>query len=1420
MTARTLAEIQAEIVKELGFFPAFFESSKETPILLDNLWQQTKLAYLNNPLPSLFKQKLWAYLSKYSGNAYCQIELCFNLLNSKISSQEILELLTIPEPKNQDKIISELANSDKNNDVFQEISLFKAAVLVFLKENNSQKLISTLRQVLGSVHYNYLIIFLNYLKLCNQWVESYPEVYQDGDKFKIQLAAAPKLQRFFANSPQEKSKEQIQLEDEKFRSSFFNAPLPMIIHAEDGEILEINKAWTELSGYIASDLPTINELIKVAFTENLDKVKAAFQQLYNTDESREQGDFIVVTKSGEKRLWDFSSSALGHLADGRKLVISMVKDVTLNKVIETELIRGRQKPFRAIFEQTFQLLWLMEPDGTLLNVNQVALDLVESDLLDVVTRPFWQLPWWNKLKKVLKNDSCLSATQRQLKEAIAKAASGESIRYKVNIFTSQNSIKTIDFCLESVKNDRGESILLIAQGRDLTERDRAEAALEESQTMLQAILDHSTAVIFVKDLLGRHLLINRQYQALFQVSQEEIKGKTDRDIFSEEIAEILQRNDRKVLEANTALTLEEVVHQGDEFHTYITVKFPLCDRQNNPYAICGIATDITERKQAEEALRRAYDELEIKVSQRTASLQAEIKERQQAEAALLDSQSLLNLALNATKIIIWDWDLIANKYTWFDKAEAIFGLEKGSLGETYKDFLKRVHPEDRKLVENARRNAINNREEYNFIEYRIVLPDGKIRWLESKCQIFYDDSGNAVRMVGTSLDISDRHESQEQIRLLQTITQAISEAPTFDSALEFVICKICGITNWNFAEIWIPFIEEGILKLSSACSCKMPNWHKLRKDNYGLTIPDHRGIVGRVFTSKQPEWIEDVSAEPEDIYLPLEKIAEFGIKATLAVPIIADDRPIAILVFFASKSLPQNEKLVKLVISVTNQLGLAIWRKQTEKALRESEERLQTIINNNIDGSIVVDRDGKVRFVNPAAASIFGRQRADFLNTTLWLSTLNQGVTEIEIKRKNGEIITAEMRQVELLWEGEKAHLLSLRDITERKQAELEKLEMLKEIEKERSLLSAVLQQMPAGVVIAEAPSGQLIMGNQQLEEIFSHPLFPSNNVEAYSEWHSFHADGTPYLSQNLPLARSLTTGEVIFQEEISIEKGDGSRAAILLSSTPIRDSEGKIIASVATFYEITERKKIEEQIRELNESLEAKVRERTAQLEAANKELETFSYSVSHDLRSPLRGIDGFSRILKERYGKQLDNRAKHYLERIIANSERMGELIDDLLELSRVTRGKMNRQNVDLSALAEEIIKELKSREPQRIVEVAIAPQLVVNGDPGLLRIVLENLLDNAWKYTSHHPQAYIEFGSVFHQGKLAYFVRDDGAGFDMNYTDKLFGSFQRLHSESQFAGTGIGLATVQRIIRRHGGHIWAEATVEKGATFYFTI
>lgn len=259
--------------------------------------------------------------------------------------------------------------------------------------------------------------------------------------------------------------------------------------------------------------------------------------------------------------------------------------------------------------------------------------------------------------------------------------------------------------------------------------------------------------------------------------------------------------------------------------------------------------------------------------------------------------------------------------------------------------------------------------------------------------------------------------------------------------------------------------------------------------------------------------------------------------------------------------------------------------------------------------------------------------------------------------------------------------------------------------------------------------------------------------------------------------------------------------------------------AIVGTLVDVTERQKAEQALRRLNEELEERVRARTAQLEVANKELESFAYSVSHDLRAPLRAIDGFGQALLEDCGDQIDALGQEYLGRVRANTQRMGELIDALLLLSRLSRAEMVMEAVDLSALAGDIATELQ-RDVERQVEFLIEPGLVVEGDARLLRVVLENLLGNAWKFTGKSSQACIELGAVEEDGRQIYFVRDNGVGFDMAYADKLFGAFQRLHPMNEFSGTGIGLATVQRVIHRHRGQVWAEAVLDEGATFFFTL
>ncbi len=253
---------------------------------------------------------------------------------------------------------------------------------------------------------------------------------------------------------------------------------------------------------------------------------------------------------------------------------------------------------------------------------------------------------------------------------------------------------------------------------------------------------------------------------------------------------------------------------------------------------------------------------------------------------------------------------------------------------------------------------------------------------------------------------------------------------------------------------------------------------------------------------------------------------------------------------------------------------------------------------------------------------------------------------------------------------------------------------------------------------------------------------------------------------------------------------------------------------------EVSDRRRVEEEVRRLNEELEKRVHERTRQLEYTNAELEAFCYSVSHDLRAPLRAIDGFSQALLEDFPQDVPEDAKAYLARIRSSTQRMGQLIEDLLNLSKVSRAELQRREVDLGQIAREVLAELRQRDPGREVEVSIWDGLTAHADGRLMRAALENLLGNAWKFSARTAAPRIEVGATRDGEHVTFFVRDNGAGFDMKYANKLFGAFQRLHAASEFQGTGIVLATVQRIVHRHGGRVWAEASPGKGAVFYFTL
>lgn len=762
----------------------------------------------------------------------------------------------------------------------------------------------------------------------------------------------------------------------------------------------------------------------------------------------------------------------------------------------------------------------------------------------------------------------------------------------------------------------------------------------------------------------------------------------------------------------------------------------------------------------------------------------DITERKHTETQLRDLSDRLKLAIQSARMGIWDWDVASNCLTWDERIYELYGLPQ-SVPASYQAWESVMHPDDFPRCNAATQQAFNEKNE-GAIEFRVIKPDGTWRYLESYFLVQRDASDRPLRLIGVNLDVSDRKQAELQLRELSTRLELAVQTAKM------------GIWDWDIVndhQTWNDRTYE-IYGLSPGTNITYTTWQS-------VIHPDDVAYCHAASEKARAEHTEGV--------------IEFRVVL-----------PDGSLRYVESYFLVQRNSSGQPIRMLGVNLDISD-RKQAEEARLQAEKlRLELSLLENILDTVLAgywDTNSPIasNYWSPGLKRMLGYEDHELPNApNTWkelmfaedlprvLACLERHVqshgvepyyNEVRYPHKNGSTVWVICAGQVINWDasGQPLRMVGCHvDITKLKQTE------------------AQLQQSAAHLRqaqrIGKIGSWEFDLKTEKIawsEQVFH--LFGLDPAEgtpkSFDEFQQLlHPDDRAFHQQTVETA--IATAQP-YDVEYRFYRTDGTLSYMQSRGEAILDPAGRTIGITGTALDITERKQAE-----------AKILQTTAQLEASNRELEAFAYSVSHDLRAPLRAIDGFSKALLEDYSDQFDEEGQYYFDRIRHNVQRMGMLIDDLLSLSRVSRYEMQFKTVNLSALVKEQADELQTSDPERQVEFVITPDAIVAADPTLMRVVVNNLLANAWKFTSHHSSARIEFGIIKQGKQTVYFVRDDGAGFDMAYASKLFGVFQRLHNTNEFPGTGIGLATVQRAVHRHGGHVWAEGKVEQGATIYFTI
>jgi len=736
---------------------------------------------------------------------------------------------------------------------------------------------------------------------------------------------------------------------------------------------------------------------------------------------------------------------------------------------------------------------------------------------------------------------------------------------------------------------------------------------------------------------------------------------------------------------------------------------------------------------------------------------------------LKEKDERLSLVIQGSSDGIWDWDLLANEVYFSPRFRHLLGYEDEAEFRRGFFISTALHPDDRDRVLNAQYDHLENRTPFDET-YRLRCRDGGYRWFRARGQARWDAEGKAYRYAGSISDIhseklseSARRESEE--RLYYAIRGSSD-----------------GIWDWNIRTDRY-YLSPRFKQLLGYRDDELPN---ARQSFLQLIHPDDRAPIEAAVAH------------------------HFKTHETYDVTYRIRHRDGSFRWFRSRGEAVWDER--GEVVRFAGSSGDITEQRKAQESIRALLTEKQALLD-NVPVGIVFVEDGRIANTNRRFCELLacppeqaiGRELGGLIGEH-WesLDTQEPITRELELTRCDGErnwfYITGRRVNPDRPRDGS---LWIFVDIASLKAASA----ALREV---RDLSDAIIRSLPGVFFLLEA-SGRIVRWNLNLARVTGQALEQHDTLLVRDLCHPDDRLGFQHaLSNALRLEQSTVEARLLHAN------GEAVPHVFTMIHVELRGASHLVGIGV----NISDRMKAEREILALNDALETRVRERTAELTVANQELESFSYSVSHDLSSPLRGIDGFSRILEEDFAPQLDTTGLGYLRRIRAATVRMQSLIDDLLKLSRITRDEMRREHFDLSELAGEIGDYLQAEYPERAVEFHVDPGITIHADRNLMRIAMDNLLRNAWKFTANQSLANIHVGCLRDSDQPVYFVEDNGAGFDMQYASKLFGAFQRLHPDSDFSGTGIGLATVSRVIHRHGGRVWAQAEVGHGATFYFTL